>query len=883
MIETTFLSLVCSEILKTDNASESVCIVPGSRAAFVLKQYFKKNWKDYSKPLPVITSLNEWIQSEFGHSSTDDSKSIIFSIAKKHLPDYPSEKLWMLCDSIVSDFSEINQALVDSHSFFQNLKNYKELDPKLDWSFNEDELGNNQIAYLQFWDKIGHIYHDFEQHQIATNNYSASLINKIFANKISSHEFKTQCYFIGFNAFTQAEQTIINESIVQGKGQVFTDTHTFFSNKANHDTIKFIAKNTDSKLISAEHKNDEFKEFECSGNSEIIIKCVKELKNLAPEDYKNTLLVLANESMALQLLASLEAEKIPYNCPIAFKKHDNDEQRITFLLDLLQSKGKLVNLRDCKKLFKVKANSKNIAQLSKIGKEEFLKWNQLDSISSATNILQFHQNIEHCLDNKEYWLEVFHEIEQQLINLNEENNLELAFLMLREKLNEKNHFVSGNKEEGVQVLGMLETRALDYKFVYILSADESNLPAASIDNSLIPFELRSYYQLASLEQKEAIYAYYFYRLMFRSSTVKFFYNSAPTDVGVQEKSRYLLQIEEEWCKELSIDYTKDQARFTIPSHQRKDLNELTLSTEDKEKLRNNLLFKNLSASKLNILLNCPKNFLFKYVYGIQEPARPELLPANDTGSAVHKLLEDFYTPFLGTELNQNNIKDRLNELNNFEELLFKILSDSKSTNYDLSLRKSYNLSLKILAMQAKKIIDADLSYVSELAKSKKKLILKGLETLCQKPLEINKTPINCKGYIDRIFYIPDDDCLIINDIKTGKVEANELIFTDEYFPELNKSTSIDKLRQANFYYLLSDTLNFNYQNIKISFTTPRENKWLWVKEKTDSKKTEIKAYSTLAPAREEVTKELSAVIEKIISLETVTHNEKAKYCLLCED
>lgn len=882
MNHTTFLSQVCSEILKSENPSESVCIIPGSRAAFVLKQNLKKNWVDLTKPLPIIKSLNEWIQKEFGHTAIDDTKSIIFSIAKKHLPDYPSEKLWNLCDSMVSDFSEINQALVDSHSFFQNLKNYKELDPKLEWSFNENDLGSNQIAYLQFWDKIGHIYHDFENQQLDTKQYSASFINKIFANNISSHKFKNQNYFIGFNAFTQAENTIINESVAQGKGQVFTDSHTFFNNKPNHDAIKFIAKNSDSKLVIADQKNEKIKEFECSGNSEIIIKCVKELKSLAPENYKDTLLVLANEAMALQLLASLEAEKIPFNCPIAFKKQNHDEQRILFLLDLIQSKSKLINLSDCKKLFKVTEESKNIKQLSKIGKNEFLEWNKIGSISKATNLLEFHKTINHCLEDQAYWLLIFQEIQEQLIKLNEASNIELAFLLLREKLNEKNHFVSGNKEEGVQVLGMLETRALDYKYVYVLSADESNLPAASIDNSLIPFELRNYYKLASLEQKEAIYAYYFYRLLFRSNSVKFFYNSAPSEIGIQEKSRYLLQIEDEWCRELGVPYQKDTVRFTIPSHKVEDSKELTLSETDKEKLKSNLLNKNLSASKLNILLNCPKNFLFKYVYGIQEPPRPELLPANDAGSAIHKLLEDFYTPFIGEELNHQKITDRIKELGNFEEHLFKILSDSKTTNYNLSLRKSYNLSIKILAMQAKKIINSDLSYLSELARSKKKLVLKGLETLCQKSLEINDTRINCKGYIDRIFYIPDDDCLIINDIKTGNVDEKELNFSGEYFPELSKSTSLDKIRQANFYYLLSDTLNFNYQNIKISFTTPRANKWLWVKEKTESKK-EIKSYSTLAPARAEVTKEISEVLLNTMSLEKVAHNDKAKYCLLCEN
>ncbi|MDQ7778249.1 MAG: PD-(D/E)XK nuclease family protein [Planctomycetota bacterium] len=211
----------------------------------------------------------------------------------------------------------------------------------------------------------------------------------------------------------------------------------------------------------------------------------------------------------------------------------------------------------------------------------------------------------------------------------------------------------GEPLKGFQVMGLLETRALDFKNVIILSANEGVLPAGKTRRGFIPHEVRRLFGLPGYDSHDAMYAYNFYRLLCRAENIHIFHNTEHDEHGAKAgKSRFLEQLLFEYAKKnANASVTKRIAVFSARSARREPI-EVAKSPKTLEAM----LDKTYSPTMIGVFLECPLKFYFKEVLGLEEPEDVrEHADVGAFGSAVHRALADLYRPYVGKTVTKKEI------------------------------------------------------------------------------------------------------------------------------------------------------------------------------------------------------------------------------------
>lgn len=321
---------------------------------------------------------------------------------------------------------------------------------------------------------------------------------------------------------------------------------------------------------------------------------------------------------------------------------------------------------------------------------------------------------------------------------------------------------SGEPLEGLQVMGMLETRALDFDRVMMLSVNEGILPSKPNTVSFIPYSLRKGFQLPTHEDKDAIYAYHFYRLLQRAKEVTIVFNTEPDTFGSGEKSRFIAQLEAE-MPEQNPDLELLHETVTFPL----DPEKILPIVVDKEQgvldtLKAYVEEKGFSPSALSTYFNCPLQFYYRYVLRLREQEElEESMEENTFGSVLHGVLEELYQPFIEKEVSPEEIKA-------FEENLDKVIEDQfrKVTRTENSQYGRNRLLLGVIRNLVAKLLAID--------ESQAPFKVQGLELELETLLPTLKIPegVKLRGYIDRVDEVDGETRII--DYKTGKVNRLDL-------------------------------------------------------------------------------------------------------------
>ena len=325
--------------------------------------------------------------------------------------------------------------------------------------------------------------------------------------------------------------------------------------------------------------------------------------------------------------------------------------------------------------------------------------------------------------------------------------------------------LKGEPLAGIQVMGLLETRNLDFENIIILGANEGLLPKTGFQDSFIPFDLRRAYQLPLPVTKTAIASYHFFRLLQRTNNLVMLYNSEPESFGGGEASRFILQIENEllpvnhnikWVKKVVNSPLPD----TLTDHD--IVIEKTPSVIDRI---NELIQKGISPSALSTYINCPLQFYFKEVLRPKMPERLETSIESDTfGSVVHGVLEKIYTSFVGKTIDPAGLKTSLSNL----DVLLKAEFDEKYGVHDLNHGKNL-LMVQVAREYVERFVKAE---IIRLKKTPIQLV--GLELRLESFLKLDGKTIKIKGFVDRLDRLPDTGKLRVVDYKTGKILPGQL-------------------------------------------------------------------------------------------------------------
>ncbi len=323
----------------------------------------------------------------------------------------------------------------------------------------------------------------------------------------------------------------------------------------------------------------------------------------------------------------------------------------------------------------------------------------------------------------------------------------------------------GEPLEGLQVMGILETRTLDFKNLILLSMNDGIMPGISSSGSFIPYNLRRVFGLPAIEEQNAMYAYYFYRLLQRAENVTFVYDSGSGGQFSGEKSRYLYQLL------LESPFTISETNMVF------DLEHITVQpisiakTEQVMSRLNDYLCgkRPLSPSAIDKYLNCPLQFYFRYCAGLDEPDEiSEEVDALIFGLLFHDAMENIYRPFVGKTVDLVS----LNAIIQNQELVHEVILSSFRKVYFKGQGAAEKITLTGRNWLIYEVVKKYVNQLLEVDKGRTPFEITGLEKQVRVTIPINGSEQNVMigGTIDRLDFKDGKACIF--DYKTGKAELS---------------------------------------------------------------------------------------------------------------
>lgn len=538
--------------------------------------------------------------------------------------------------------------------------------------------------------------------------------------------------------------------------------------------------------------------------------------DFSPEsaNFQKTAVVLANESLLLPVLQSLPEKvknvNITMGYPLKysplhdfwnslFRLHENivlfSEKRFFYYRDVVQvlshpflSFSEEFSALAVKSLAEIKQKNRiyfSAGELQKMAEESgraealkdilplFSDWKN-EPLAAISNLIRFvkfrisEKNME--AEFLASYLEIFHQIQSlpELQNVIQDiRTLRIIFNLVAESCSVP---FSGEPLMGLQVMGMLETRTLDFENVILLSANEEVLPSGKSQNSFIPLDVKKQFGLPTYSDRDAIFAYHFYRLMQRAKKVSVLFNndiSSSSGMGGSEKSRFITQISEELQKKNpKINIT--EKIFSFPAIPTKGQALSIAKNESIIKRLDELAAKGFSPSAINTFLNCPLDFYFKYVIGIREENTvEETIDAATFGDLVHAALQDIYAPFAGNKVSAPDFEMRKNESAGIIRNAFLQKYSDRDINFGKNL-----LSLKVAEKFILSFLNNEITFLRHLASRGETMEILGLEKDMEAVIATHGRNIKFKGKADRIDRAGNTVRII--DYKTGTVDPAEL-------------------------------------------------------------------------------------------------------------
>ena len=843
----TFLEETLAKIKEETSAlSELVIILPSKRACGFLLNHLKSS-ADKTFFSPKISSIEEFIQ-EISNLKIIDPTELLFESYKVYLKVISNQEKdsfevyssW--ATPLLNDFNEIDRHLISTNSFFNYLSTIKNINH---WGVQNEQT---QLVknYLKFWNSLPSFYDLLRTELIHKNQGYQGLIYREAAENIeyykSNSSNKTHI-FIGFNALNTSEQTIIQELLEVDQTRIYWDIDQFFYNDKIHNSSYFIRKYMSTwsffksnpiAYISdnySSHKNIDI--IEAQKNISQVKYIGDLLSKLNISELNQTAVVLADENLLIPLLHSIpkNVEKVNITMGISLKQFPITDFFI-LLITLNNSATEQYHFKDVvtilnhpitSKIYpdsssiieRITANNLTYLSIDKLlalssDKERpplrllFSSWNNNSArgLSVCLEIIDFFKNTNSLSIERAALYQVFNVFKKiEALNNKFEHftSVKIFQQLFSEIINTTTIDYQGDAYNGLQIMGVLETRVLDFKNIIVASLNEGVLPSGKSNNSYITNDLKKEYHLPTYIEKDAIYTYHFFRLLHRAKNITLLYNNFSDGLSTGEKSRFISQIEFEENPRHKI--RKSIISPAILNH-KEELRSVEKTDDIIQKIKQ-IAKEGFSPSSLTSYIRNPIDFYLQRVLKInQNKTVEETVAANTLGTIVHDTLEVFYKPLEGKNL----------KLDVLEAMKIKIASEIekqfKKTYRDGIYDKGKNL---IIFEVAKQFILNFINYeINDIKKGNEIRILKIESKLAFDfpPNELDSV-IRVKGKVDRMDEY--NGTLRIIDYKTGVVEPRDLEISD--WDTLTSDYKYSKALQVLAYALMANQTS-NYENIE---------------------------------------------------------------------
>ncbi len=884
MTVNTFLDKIAKVLIDTysEKLSNTIVVLPNKRAKIFLVEALKIQ-VDTNILSPEIISIEEFIQEVASVRSVDPIEllfefyEVYLSITEKSRQQ-SFELFANWAKTLLQDFNEIDRYLLDPSHVLSYLKDIEDIKK---WGIEVENKTQLLENYIDFWKLLPNYYQSLYNHLLNKGIGYQGLIYREAVNNLNhfSNSIKEKKYvFAGFNALNAAEERIIQHLIAAGQAQIYWDIDQTFLNDPYHDTGLFVRRFKES---WKHYKSKPFEwivnDFSQSKNIQVIgtPKTIGQAKiagsiieNLIIENPDATLdnvaIVLGEENMLAPLLYSLPSSVGALNITMSYSSKNNPAQILIAKMFKMHTNALSRNAKNYVFYYKDVLDI-----LTHPLVENYANTNALVNVINENNYTFItHQKLMELNPNpSELFLLLFQKwengsvavletisgllltIKSNLSNDNEEDKITKAFVYAIFKVINKliNYYskhlhidkidtlyaiykqvidlaevsFEGEPLNGLQIMGVLESRVLDFETVIITSMNEGKLPAGKSQNSFIPYDVKKELGLPTFKEKDAIYTYHFYHLLQRTKNIYLLYNTESEGLDAGEKSRFITQLEVEKQPNHTITHEIYNAVLPETAYQPMVIPKSELVMERLKEIAKN----GFSPSALTSYIRNPTQFYFQKILRISEVEEvEENIALNTLGTIIHETLKVLYEPFIGKNLSENDI------LTCFKLLDNEVLKQFKLVYKEGEIKKGRNL----LAFEvAKRNVSNFLKVELETIKNGEIIKILALEQRFERILEHPSLPFPIKigGSVDRIE--ERNGTIRIIDYKTGKVEKTNV--TLKSWKGLTEEIKNDKIIQILAYaFMYENEANgmpmeagiISFKNLKSGFLpfTFKENK-----------------------------------------------------------
>lgn len=803
---TNFLEGIAAKLLAKHGTdlSNLLVLMPNQRSC----TYFRNELKKLSRQVvfaPEIATLKDWMlgQSKLIVADNIELVTELYTCHKQIGGGLTLDEFISTASILVSDFDEIDLQMADARLFFFNLEELQ--------SMKIYEPGGTpteyKLQYRKFWEDFGKLYHLLREKLLAAGKgYTGMILRDVAEKKGDLDTDYTAVYVVGFSTLNKTDEVIIEHLLAVANAEVVCDADNYYvrdeMNEAGTAFRKYKSKfrvreeyftkgisTTDKKIsIIGAAKN--------VGQVKVAADILQNQLQLNETNALDTVIIVPDEKLLSPLIGNLPANITSLNItmgltiagskPASFfdilfrlqnsshkYQSKNRGQRYYYkdVFDLLQhSYFRLVFSGEQTDAFVelMKKQNRVLIRREELEKAFAGSINQLlFEGESASLYAGYLWQVSNVLLNKLVEdaragntamatdIEIAFRLQNIITNTRnvfmggDSTTIKTYIALLKENFRNERVPLEGDPVQGLQIMGLYETRSLDFKNVIILSANEGILSSGKNLRSYIPYEMRSEF-LTTHKEKDAISAYLFYRLLHRAENVFVLYNTEPDELGGGEKSRFILQLQQELKLANPAAEIRDMIFAVDPPPAIAETPiDIYKSEEIIKKLDDILLNSGLSPSALNTYINCSLQYYFRYIAGLREQEdMEENMEAATIGSAVHYALEKIYEEKVGQVVTADFIEAQHKNKQRIEGLVRHHLIERFDNE---SLGSGKNLLLyKVCVKLTEEYLKHEKKTIERLNDAGADLEIELLEGKLEYIIPINGKQIKVAGRVDRI-------------------------------------------------------------------------------------------------------------------------------------
>lgn len=813
-----FLNKIIDELLAQNNdLSQFNIILPGKRPIVFIRQILEE--RQYSGFLPDFFTIEELIVKIVDKQTIDGISLWLFAFeVYKNLHLIPND-----------DFSEFLKWFPTLQKDWDDILKFSESDEAvLQYMFDEErikewaqDLGDDEVPrkkFLNFWRNMNIFLPELKKKLQEKNWATPGMTHELAKLKIQDFAKKNNDNFVfcGFNAFTPVEEKLVRNLLQWDKAQCFFQADRYYFDDERQEAGKFLRNHKMWKEFNDSRAfhwiEDDFNQpkninvYEVSGNvtqTKILPEIFKDINN---KTFTNTAVVLLDENLlpaTLDVMHEVENLNITMGFPLKNLSFSNAVKQLFYLQKQLEKNKTSYYYRDLFPIleelpksdeddqiiihFKSKIEERNIVYISqKLLKELLGDLSYFKLLQKAESEYQFLNDlISFCRQIK--WLQLddiqyenishfenaFRLIKNQITPYGFEIKMETLEILINQHINSESIDFIGEPLKGLQVMGLLETRLLNFENVILLSVNEGKLPLGNSQNTYIPFDIRRHFDLHTFLENDSIYAYHFYRLLQDAKNMHLLFNALSSGVNTGEKSRFITQIEMESQHQINHIIVENSSDPIISKPIEIVKTPIVIQQLSKWKEK-------VSASHLTSYLYNPIDFYLSKVLNTSETDEiEEELSIRNYGNLVHYTLQEIYENIKGKTLKNSDLQTSIQRIDEFIDIAIEKLKHQPEF-----YNKGMNFIHKAIA---RKVILNILNHDLELIKSGNTLEIVDIEKRFENIdfyLDKEKTDkVSFFGFIDRIDKL--NGTIRIIDYKTAKTK--------------NLTVKIDELNQSDYF------------------------------------------------------------------------------------